>query len=102
MRLRQLRHEVGFTQERVALDIHLSSGFVALIESGARLPSLGVLVSLAESLGCHVIDLLAIDPTDPRVVLLDAIRLRDWGRAERVLAELRQTTEAATVRPTRS
>jgi transcriptional regulator with XRE-family HTH domain len=92
-RLRELRHEAGFTQEHIALELKLSSGFVALMESGARLPSLGVLAGLASALGCDLLDLLAIDTTNPLAALLDAVRRREWEKAERALAELRARTQ---------
>lgn len=76
------------TQEQLALDTNLTAGFIALVESGTRLPSLGVLVALAGALRCDLPELLCVEATDPRADLLAALRRRDWSAVDAALDRL--------------
>lgn len=55
--LRRLRRERQMTQEELAETAGVSSRYVALIEAGARNPTLTVLLELARALGAHPGDL---------------------------------------------
>lgn len=87
-RVRLLRREVNMTQEQLALNANLSPGFIALVEAGSRLPSLGALVAIAAGLHRELLDLLLLDASDPRTALLDALRAREWAAVDRALAQL--------------
>jgi transcriptional regulator with XRE-family HTH domain len=51
--LRRLRLERSLTQEAVAEHAAVSPRYVALIEAGARNPTLSVIIGLADALGVH-------------------------------------------------
>lgn len=87
-RIRLLRHGVKLTQEQLALAANLSPGFVALVESGTRLPSLGALVALASALQRDLLELMVLDVHDLRGDLLDAIRRQDWEATDAALVGL--------------
>ncbi len=50
-RIRQLRAQKGWTQERLAEEAELDRSYIAGIEVGARNPSLKALVRLADAVG---------------------------------------------------
>lgn len=87
-RTRSLRQAAGYTQEKLAIECRIDNGFLSQIESGKRLPSLPVLLALAEGLGCHPVDLLGFDLANPRLRLLDALRLGDREAIQKALAGL--------------
>ncbi|MBK6528923.1 MAG: helix-turn-helix transcriptional regulator [Deltaproteobacteria bacterium] len=87
-RIRELRRGVKLTQEQLALAANLSPGFVALVESGTRQPSLGALVALASALHRDLLELMVLDANDPRGDLLDAIRRKDWDAADVAMSRL--------------
>lgn len=87
-RIRGLRYEAGLTQEAVALSANLNIGFVSQLESGQRLPSLTVLIAVANALHVKPYDLLAFEASDPRAALLEAARTGDWAEAAAALARL--------------
>lgn len=57
-RLARLRRNKGFTQEKMAEKIHLSTTFIGLLETGRRKASLKSLQKIASVLGIKVKDLL--------------------------------------------
>jgi transcriptional regulator with XRE-family HTH domain len=58
-RLRQLRHEAGFTQEQLARRAGLSLAAIRHFEQGWREPTYATLLKLAEALG---VSLAAFEP----------------------------------------
>jgi transcriptional regulator with XRE-family HTH domain len=87
-RIRRLRLEAGVTQEKLAWSIDLDKGYMSQIESGRRLPSLVVLVRIAEQLGLEAADLLALELSRPRLLLLDAARRKDTKALHRAIERL--------------
>lgn len=53
-RLKQLRHEKGLTQIQFSKQFNVSSGTIAMWETGKRIPDSNTLVSLANFLNCSV------------------------------------------------
>ena len=53
-RVRMARIEKGLTQQQLAFMIDAAQGFVSMIESGDRLPSLGTLAALSNALNVDV------------------------------------------------
>ncbi len=72
----------------LAVRAGVSIAYVSQLESGKRCPSLAALVALATALRCEPWELLILDPNDPRVLLLDAIRRYDWKAVSALLATL--------------
>jgi len=87
-RLTALRLEAGLTQEKLAYETDLAKGHLSMIEAGKRLPSLAVLVALAERLEVEPADVLAFDLEVPRFRILDLLRRGDQAEARRALREL--------------
>ncbi len=65
------------TQEQAAWDSDLAKSHLSQIEAGRGFPSVPVLFALAKRLGVDAVDLVAVDQTDPKARLLDALRTRD-------------------------
>ncbi|GAB6040819.1 helix-turn-helix domain-containing protein [Endothiovibrio diazotrophicus] len=63
--LRQLRNERGLSQLDLALEADLDQSYVALMERGARQPTLHTLLSLARALERPVVEL--IEPVERRL-----------------------------------
>jgi transcriptional regulator with XRE-family HTH domain len=57
-RLKQLRSEHGWTQEQLAEHAGVHRSYLASLETGARNPTLDLMVKLAEGLGVDPADLL--------------------------------------------
>jgi transcriptional regulator with XRE-family HTH domain len=73
-RIRTLREAAGITQEHLAWDCDLAKAHLSQIEAGRGLPSVPVICALAKRLKRHPLELLAFDPDDPLVQLVDAAR----------------------------
>jgi transcriptional regulator with XRE-family HTH domain len=73
-RIRQLREEVGLTQEKLAWDCDLSKGYMSRVEAGRHVPALEVLARIADRLGCELADLVALDLSNPRLAALERTR----------------------------
>ncbi len=58
MRLKQLRHRRGLTQQALAEKARLSLGYVARLEIGRHDPKLSTLAKIAKALGMTVSELL--------------------------------------------
>lgn len=84
-RIRALRQEAGLTQEGLAWSCDLAKAYLSQIESGKRLPSLSALCNIARRVGVDPIDLLAIDPRNPKHALVDAVRRSDRESVESAL-----------------
>jgi transcriptional regulator with XRE-family HTH domain len=76
------------TQMKLAVAAHVDPTFISLIESGSRLPSIPVVLTIAGCLGVTPADLLAFDMNDPRDRLLDATRRGDRGAVREALGAL--------------
>lgn len=57
-RIKNARSQAGLTQEKLAWDCELTKGYMSQIESGECLPSLPVLLQIAEVIGVDVADLV--------------------------------------------
>jgi transcriptional regulator with XRE-family HTH domain len=82
-RIRALRTEAKLTQEQLAWECDLAKPYLSRVEAGKRTPSVPVLALLATRLGVELADVVALDPTQPRLALLEAARKGD-GEAVRV------------------
>lgn len=56
--VRRARHEVGLTQEQVALQADIDLTYMGGIERGRRNPTVAVLARIADALGVEPADLL--------------------------------------------
>ena len=59
-RLRELRLERDLTQDALAQIVVTSKPFISDMERGVKVPSLTMILRLAEALRCRVYDLVAI------------------------------------------
>jgi DNA-binding XRE family transcriptional regulator len=84
-RIRALRDEVGITQEQLAWQAELDKGYLSQVEAGKRLPSIPVVVALAEHLGLETADLFVLDLKNPRLRLLEAARRNDGAELKRAI-----------------
>ena len=57
MRIAELRNSKGFTQERLADKMEISSKYLSSIERGKENPTLDTLIKLSESLGVNIEDI---------------------------------------------
>ncbi len=87
-RIRELRLEAEITQEKLAWSCDLQKSHLSQIESGKRLPSVTVLVDLANHLGLQPADLVGFDFSEPRLLLLDAVRRKDEQAVKQALKKL--------------
>jgi len=58
-RVRQLREANGFSQSQLAVRVGISQPMLHYIESGLKLPSLALTVSLAKVLNCSIDELVS-------------------------------------------
>lgn len=56
--LREHRRNAGLSQERLALTADVDRTFVSMLERGLRVPTLGIVFSLAQALGVSGADLV--------------------------------------------
>ena len=101
--MRQLRQEMGLTQEKLAWESDLAKPYLSQIEAGKRLPSVPVLYRLAERRGVDVVDLLCVDMECLQHQLLEALRRGDGEGVRAVLArvsEPRREAEPYAINPT--
>lgn len=56
-KIRKKREEMGITQEDLALSCKVGQGFISVIESGRKTPSLFLTKQIATVLGCTVDEL---------------------------------------------
>lgn len=59
--MRELRHRAGLTQEQLADTVGVSSGMIALIETGRRQPGADLLERLAAALAVETTTLAFVD-----------------------------------------
>jgi transcriptional regulator with XRE-family HTH domain len=88
-RIRELRRELGLTQERLAYEAGLNSkGHLSGIERGLVLPGLPTLRLLADRLGVEIFDLLVTPEQDLRSRLVDRSRKASQERLRAALETL--------------
>lgn len=87
-RIKKLREATPYTQERLAWDCDLDKGYLSHVEAGSNMPSVAVLATLAKHLGVGLLDVMAVEPDDPRRDLLEAVRLRDRAAVQEALKKL--------------
>ncbi len=64
LRIKDLRCSMGYTQEKFAAQINISTSYLALLETGKRMASLDVLAQIVSS--CHVsLDYLLLGKEEP-------------------------------------
>ena len=86
--LRRLREAADLTQEKLAWECDLAKPYLSQIEAGKRLPSLAVLDAVARRLKLELVDLMMLDPEQPRAKLLDAARRKDKKAVVAALKDL--------------
>ena len=87
-RVRELRDEAGLTQEKLAWECELSKPYLSQIEAGKRMPSIAVLGAVAKRLGILIADIVALEPNEPRLRLLEAARHHDEAALEVAVREV--------------
>lgn len=73
-RIVQLRKEHNFAQERLATLARMNKGYLSSVESGQRIPSIGMLAKLAKVLQVQVFDLFIFPDTGPAGKIWEEIR----------------------------
>jgi len=76
-RLRQLRQARRLTQEQLAERAGLSFKFLGELERGRGNPTLTTLTSISDALGVRLVDLLELDPGQPRLTPKQASQVRE-------------------------
>lgn len=56
--IEQRRNDLDMTQAKLAEKVGVTQGAISMIERGERVPSLDVIIKLAEALGCTVDELI--------------------------------------------
>lgn len=87
-RIRDLREEIGLTQEKLAWEAGFAKPYLSQVEAGKRLPTLGVLKALADRLGVEMADVVALDEDEPRLALLETARKKDRAGVKAALKKL--------------
>lgn len=88
--IRIIREAKGFRQNQVAKAARISTGFLSLLESGARDPSLRVLRSVAVALDVPVEALLILgQPVDTKLELTD-LKAKEFTDCIRRMSELEE------------
>lgn len=80
--LKTSRKRIGMTQEQIASVLGVSRNYIAQIEMGKKIPSLRLLIRIAEVIKCDVHILIQGDPT------LCEIRDKFRSDAQEVLQDL--------------
>jgi len=89
-RIRQLREELGLTQEKLAYEAGLKSkGHLSGIEKGLVVPTLATLVLIAERVNVELVDLVTFPSSSERHVLVDLTRSMKVGTLRRIVREAR-------------
>ncbi|HCT45404.1 MAG: hypothetical protein CMJ35_03675 [Phycisphaerae bacterium] len=63
LKLRQIRHSKGFTQELLAERVGVSAQTIHRFETGRSSPKLSDLVKISRVLGIRLVDLLPVEPS---------------------------------------
>jgi transcriptional regulator with XRE-family HTH domain len=87
-RIRDLREEIGLTQEKLAWEAGFAKPYLSQVEAGKRLPTLGTLKAIADRLDVELADLLALDREEPHLALLEAARKKDRAGVRAALRQL--------------
>lgn len=74
LRLKELRKSKGWTQERVASELGISTPHVSEMETGKKNPSLKLMDDLARLYGIPVTGLYALEATDDDTLTLAKMR----------------------------
>ena len=72
-RMKDLREEIGMTQEKLSETLHISRNYLARIESGSRNPSIVIYVEAAEFFGV-TLDYLLLGKKQDNAVLRKDLR----------------------------
>ncbi|MDO4531867.1 MAG: helix-turn-helix transcriptional regulator [Bacillota bacterium] len=83
--LKKLRKQKGYSQVRLAKELHYGSTAIANYESGRNEPSFAVLIRLAELLDVTVDELIGVEETTEEAALLAAFKKLDEENKKRVL-----------------
>ena len=87
-RIRELREEVGLTQEKLAYEAGLKSkGHLSGIEKGLVIPTLPTLSLLAERLNVELLDLVTFPEESDRHNLVNLTRRMKVGTVRRLVRE---------------
>ena len=85
-RIVQLRREHNYAQERLATLARMNKGYLSSVESGQRVPSVGMLMKLAKVLEVSVFELFVFPEQGAAERLWEEIRLGQTSQAEQLRA----------------
>jgi transcriptional regulator with XRE-family HTH domain len=85
-RIVQLRKEHNFAQERLATLARMNKGYLSSVESGQRIPSVGMLAKLSKVLQVQLFDLFVFPDGGPLDRLWEEIRIGGSPAAEQLRA----------------
>jgi transcriptional regulator with XRE-family HTH domain len=89
-RIRELREELGLTQEKLAYEAGLKSkGHLSGIEKGLVIPTLPTLALVAERLSVELVDLVTFPDGSDRHALVNLTRSMKAGTIRRLVREAR-------------
>ena len=82
MRIAELRSSKGFTQEKLAGKMEISSKYLSSIERGKENPTLDTIIKLSESLGVNIEDIFR------------SLQIEDSGKRKSLVASLINKADA--------
>lgn len=85
-RIVQLRKEHSYAQERLATLARMNKGYLSSVESGQRVPSVGMLVRLAKVLGVQLSDLFVFPESSPQDQIREEVRVGQSNAVEELRA----------------
>lgn len=83
-RIVQLRKEQNFAQERLATMARMNKGYLSSVESGQRVPSVGMLAKLSKVLQVQIFDLFVFPENGPMDRMWEEVRLGGSPAAEQL------------------
>lgn len=86
-RIVQLRKEHNFAQERLATLARMNKGYLSSVESGQRVPSVGMLARLSKVLQVPLFDLFVFPDGGPMERLVEDIRTASTPVVEQLRAQ---------------
>lgn len=97
-RIVQLRKEHKFAQERLATLARMNKGYLSSVESGQRIPSVGMLAKLSKALQVPLCNLFVFPDGGPWERLLEELRHGNSPAAEQLRSQfgLSSTTQRST------
>lgn len=87
MRIVQLRKEHNFAQERLATLARMNKGYLSSVESGQRVPSVGMLAKLSKVLQVQIFDLFVFPDGGPWDRMWEEVRKGGSTAAEQLRSQ---------------